>query len=179
MDDQTISALDKARAWLEEARRLSGQGSYQRRFPASESLIPYKNAFDILSELVIKEPGNRKALLLLCDSLEGQMEFRRALEFLDRALDRGEPKTKMLLKRKARLKASAEEWEKFPLSPIQLKNLGDFLENSGVGPDNRSVALTEKWLSENYAGAEGDVIEALRHRGASSDFQVLVNVVRG
>lgn len=179
MQEQTADLLKAARQDLKTAIGLSRQGSYGRRAPSPESLPHYGEAKRLLRLALEREPNHREALILLAQVSEGLMDFNAAADFLDRAFEAGEPKTKKLLKKVALLRENTKQWKDLILSPEMLRDLGEYLESQGVGPANRSLDFTREWLSSNFDGDPEQVIAALGERGAFSDFQVLANVVYG
>ena len=105
------------------------------------------------------------------------MDFNSAIEYLGRAITAGEPKTKKTLKRLALLRENAAMWRELFLTPASLRELGNYLEANKVGPRNRTMELTKKWLVAKGVDNPDKVIQSLESYGAFSDFQVLSNVV--
>jgi hypothetical protein len=89
-------------------------------------------------------------------------------------------RSKRDLKRLALLDEAAKQWESLPLSPDELRQLGDFLRASGADNPTRGRALefTEQWLRMSAIPVDA-AIEAFGRSGAFTDFQVLNNIVRG
>lgn len=179
MADSITESLNLVRIELAEAVKLSGQGAYHRRAPSPESLPHYEKTRQLLQEILERSPQNCEALMLLSQTYEGLMKFDLAALLLRKAFDAGEPKTNKLMKRLALLCENDKEWQDLALTPGELSELGDFLEERGVGPSHRSRNLTQEWIVNHTDKSLPDVLESLDRRGAFSDFQVLVNLVRG
>lgn len=171
--------IENAREELLRAIKLSKQGSYERRAPAPASLIHFETARSLLDEILLLSPRNTEALLMKSQISEGLLDFDSAIIFLNSAFDAGEARSQKLLKRLALLRENAKAWKALAMSPFILRQLGDYLESCGVGPANRTMELTKKWLDQNMPETSEKVIVALEERGAYSDFQVLANVVYG
>lgn len=179
MSDAHLNSLREARDSLLLGLKLSKQGSYHRRAPEPDSLAHFGRASRLLDELLRREPTNREALMMMSQLLESLLDFGGAASLLMRALDVGEPKTKKLLKRLALLQESAKEWRELLLTPDSLRELGEYLKNRGVGPNDRTLNLTREWLTAKGFDNPDQVVAALGRRGGFSDFQVLANVVYG
>ena len=116
---------------------------------------------------------------MMAQVCEGLMNFKGAIEFLNKAFAAGEPRTKKHLKKLALMRENAEEWHDLVLSPEELRELGEYLLEMKVGSANRSFDITKEWLETQSTHDVNEVIESLERRGAFSDFQVLANVVYG
>lgn len=179
MPQSIADMLSTARQDLQTAIGLSRQGSYGRRGPSPESLPHYGETKRLLRLVLESEPCNREALLMMAKVSEGLMDFEAAFDFLSRAIQAGEPKSKKLLKKLAQLRENTEHWKTLVLTPDMLRELGEYLESRKVGPANRSLDITREWLHLNFDGNPEQVIAGFEKRGAFSDFQVLANVVYG
>jgi hypothetical protein len=179
MQDPTADFLKAGRDSLLAGVQLSRQCSYARRAPEPASLPHFAQARVFLDEVLRRHPDHQEALMMMSQLSENVLDFRAAIDFLERAFDVGEPKTKKSLKRLVRLRESAAEWEDLLLSPSELRGLGDYLEANRVGSNHRTLQLTRAWLTASGMHDPDRVIGALERRGAFSDFQVLANVVYG
>jgi hypothetical protein len=166
---------------LLQGMKKSLQGSYARRSPASDSVGLLETARRGLRELVKQDENNAEALRLLSQAEECLLNYRKAIACLEQAMSLSGSRTKHDLKRLALLRGSLQEWDALPLSPDQLRNLGEFLVRAGADNEatGRSLESTRRWLTENNIPSPEALIEALGIRGAYTDFQVLYNVVRG
>ncbi|HEU4887867.1 MAG TPA: hypothetical protein VFV49_08280 [Thermoanaerobaculia bacterium] len=158
--------------------QLSKQPSLGRR-SADAAAVPYVlEARDRLREHVSRDPADAKAWRLLSRAHEVLMNYREAMTTLETAMKLDAQPSRQDLKRAALLREQTREWQELPFTPGELASLGDFLRMRVVGPEERSFRWTEEWLREQRFSVP-EIIDALRARGASSDFQVLYNIVRG
>jgi hypothetical protein len=161
--------------------KLSMQGSYARRIPAEEAVPHLEEARRGLRHLVEKDPMNVETWRLLSQAEECMLNYAGATTCLERAIELSKTGRKKDLRRLALLKESLRAWQDLLLTPDQLRELGECLVQAGaeLEPNGRTLMFTRQWLHDRgFADAEA-VLEALRRRGAYTDFQVLQNVVRG
>jgi len=84
------------------------------------------------------------------------------------------------LKKLALYQQNEEKWKDLILTPTQLKELGDFLEQKqNEALFERSFKWTKTWLQLKGISDAESVLEGLRRNGGYDDFQVLANVVHG
>jgi hypothetical protein len=173
--------LKSLREVLLDGIRRSKQGSYQRRAPCKESIPFLVKARVGLEEFVKAHPDNAEAWRLLSQAEECLLSYRQAVNSLERAMSLEGSRKKGDLKKLALLRESLGNWERFPLSGEELRALGDFLVLCGANEESkgRTIENTRRWLEDNSIDNVDDILEALRARGAATDFQVLYNVVRG
>jgi hypothetical protein len=122
-----------------------------------------------------------EAWRLLSQAEECLLNYRQAVVCLEKAISLSGKRDKRMLKRLALLRESLSEWSALPLTPQQLRNLGEHLIEQGANEEwnGRSLKFTRQWLeAKQFANIE-EVLEALSQRGGYTDFQVLYNVVRG
>jgi hypothetical protein len=179
VEDKILDSLKAARESLQLGMRLSNQGSYARRAPSPGSLPFFANAQEQLEEVLTELPDNREALVMMSQVAECLLAYDKALSYLTRAFDAGEPKSKKSLKRLALLRENSHAWRDLGLTPEMLRELGDHLESEGVTTDHTTLRLTRDWLMEKHIADPESVIAALERRGAFSDFQVLANICYG
>ncbi len=179
MRDEIHDLLQAAQASLFLGMKLSKQGSYARRAPSTDSLPHFERAHEILERILTELPNHRQALVMMSQVSECLLDYDTALRLLSHALDVGEPRSKKLLKRLALLREYSKIWRDLGLSPEMLRELGEYLEAQGVDPNHTTLRLTRDWLVENHIDDPEVVIDALRRRGAFSDFLVFSNVVYG
>ncbi len=159
----------------------SKQGSYSRRVPAKAALPHLIKARDGLRSFVDRSPDNGECWRLLSQAEECLLNYPAAISALEKAISRGDTKSRKDAKRMALLKEYAVQWNQLLLSPAQLESLGDTLRAANVNDnaDGRTLRLTKKWLEDQDVANPEAVLDALRARGGYSDFLVLFNVVRG
>lgn len=179
MDIGIAESLVAARNELREAIALSGQGSYARRSPAAISKAGFSRANDLLASILVKDPLHREALLLYSQERECVLDYGSAIKALDEAFLAGEPRSRQHLKRRARLVESLSTWQTLQLTPEQLQELGEFLQDSGVDASSVTMERTTTWLRDHNVPHHERVLQGLQRMGAYSDFQVLANVVFG
>jgi tetratricopeptide (TPR) repeat protein len=156
------------------------QGSYKRRNP-TKAAVPYLEAARHgLREFVQQDSRSSEAWRLLAQAEECLLNYREAIDCLERAMHLENRRDRKDLKKLALLKEYLADWEDLPLTPQQLQDLGGFLVQAGVEDERkgRSLQFTQQWLSRNGIPKPETVIEALRRRGGFTDFMVLYNVVR-
>jgi len=163
---------------LRRGQRLSMQGSYDRKAPASEAVPFLVQARDGLKELTSRVPADVRVWQQLSLAHEALLEYGAALAAAEEAIRLSGRKDKRNLKRLAQLRESAALWNPMPLSPTQLAQLGEYLRGQlRGGTGERSLKWTESWLAEQRIPESDKVIAALRNRGGFTDFEVLANVV--
>jgi hypothetical protein len=158
--------------------RASKQGSYSRRAP-EPAAIPHLSRARSLLLLLLKEKADPQLLRHLSTAEECLMHYSAAVEYLERAMQFDPNSRRHDLKRLSMLRESAAFWRGLLLSPIQLRELGQYLRDRGVNAGDRSMHLTREWLAASNIDDHEAVIDALALHGGGSDFQVLENVVRG
>lgn len=175
------SDLMQLREVLLQGIRLSKQRSYGRRKPASPAIPYLAEARSGLRSFVETQPNSIDAWRLLSQAEECLLHYREAIDCLQTAMRLEGKRDKRDLKRLAGLHNWVEEWQKLPLTPAELHNLGDFLVEMGCDDEanGRSLRFTREWLEKRQCDFPGTVLTALGHRGGFTDFQVLHNVVRG
>jgi hypothetical protein len=173
--------LNELRATLANGQRLSMQGSYSRRAPAKASVPYLHSARDGLQNYVQKNPDSAEAWELLSRAEECLLNIGNAITCLEEAMALSGRRDRRSLKRLALLREAKAEWSAIPLTPDQLRELGDFLVERGAGEEQfgRTLDKTRDWLESSGLANTEAIIEALADRGGFTDFQVLYNVVRG
>jgi len=136
--------LAAARESLSLGIKLSNQGSYARRAPDQLSLPHFNEASRLLNEVLKKSSNNLEALIMISHVSECILDFDSAAIYQCKAFEAGEPKSKRSLKRLALLRASTNAWHDLSLTPESLSQLGRYLEEKGVGPDDRTLRLTRE-----------------------------------
>jgi hypothetical protein len=163
---------------LVQGQRLSMQGSYERRAPAPDAVPFLVRARDGLKEMATRSSSNPQVWQLLSLAHEALLEYGPALAAAQEAVHLSGRKDKRDLKRMARLREGAAQWNAMPLSPAQLAQLGEYLRDKlAGGSGDRTLRWTEAWLLEHRVAEPARVIAAFRNRGGFTDFQVLSNVV--
>ena len=178
MQDFIEQALETARKKLFTGMQVSKQASYARRAPHPESLPYFREAGSLLMEILKEAPSNRSALMMMSQICEILLDYHGAIDYLNKAIGAGEPRTKKVLKRLALLRESGTFWQDLLLTPAMLRELGFYLERMGVGPQHRSLDFTREWLTAHVDKDPERFIAALERQGAFSDFQVLANIVK-
>jgi tetratricopeptide (TPR) repeat protein len=171
--------LQALRGLLLQGIKRSKQGSYARRSPAQAAIHFLEEARHGLKELVKSEEHNAEAWRILSQAEECLLNYGEAIVCLEKAMALAIRRSRDDLKRLALLKESFAEWNKLPLSPEELRLLGDFLIKCGANEEQngRTLEHTKEWLDENCNSSLNAVIEALKKRGGHTDFLVLYNVV--
>src|SRR5437588_5591549 len=128
--------------------QISAQGSYARRSPSRNAVPHLEFARNGLRLIVEQDADNVEALRLLAQAEECLLNYRQAVACLEQAMSLGVSRSKRDLKRLALLKLALAEWESLPVSPDQLRELGEFLEGAGVADESRgrSLEFTRQWL---------------------------------
>ena len=174
--------LDDLEAALREGMRLAKQPSLGRRAPASEAVPHLSKARAGLRQFVKDHPDDARAHRLLSLAEETMLAYRPAVAALERAMALSGPRDKRDAKRLAMLREAVDEWAALPLTPEQLRELGEYLAGKLESePVERNLHWTERWLRDRGFddAAVTRVRAALDDRGAYSDMQVFYNVVRG
>jgi tetratricopeptide (TPR) repeat protein len=169
--------LEQYAGLLRTGLRLSQQGSYHRREPDAKARPYLADARDGLRELSAEDPTNAGAWRLLSQAEEALLDYGAAIDALQRALCLSETRNKRDLKRLALLREALSEWTALPLEPSQLAELGAYLREQALGPEDRSLRWTRAWLERHDIKNSDEVLRALGRRGAFSDFRVLSNIV--
>ena len=175
-----MTDFNTLRASLLQGIRLSKQGSYQRRAPAPEAVPILISARDGLRDFIKLFDDNAEAWRALSQAEECLLNYPAAIECLQQAMTLASRKDRNDLKRLASLNAAAQNWNALALTPSQLQELGLYLRQHCVSATSadRSMPLTNRWLSLIHHPEGDKVISALHNMGAFTDFQVL-NVVMG
>jgi hypothetical protein len=173
--------LDQFEDLLLDAIRRSGQASYSRRASPQDVLIDLGSLARKVESIIEEEGASSRACRLLSQIYECMLNYRSAAIHLEQAMTIDGRKERKDLKRLARLRESHREWTACPLLPTELSKLGEFLSSSGANDPSiaTNLDLTTKWLKANTLEDVNAVLEHLRTRGVTTDFQVLNNVVRG
>jgi hypothetical protein len=132
-------------------------------------------------ELWIRTNGETvDALRLLALAEESLLDYPRAVRFLERVVELSPRPDRKDLKRLAACREAAQMWKQLKLNPDELEALGCFLRQklTDSAPE-RSLRWTEAWLSHNDPATKKSTLESLNSLGYHSDFQVLVNLVKG
>lgn len=160
--------------------RLSNQTSYQRQAPAKESLPYLSEAVVGLREGLQTDPNNADAWRLLSQGEECLLQYRKALESLERCLALSGRRSKSDLKRLARLKAELEQANRPLFSDEASRDLTEFLLASGVDSPQSGVTLerTVEWLERRGYDDVEAVLAKLHEIGAHTDFDVLKRLRR-
>lgn len=175
-----MNELDELEKTLREGMRLSMQMSYARRAPAAKSLPYLSKAKAGLGRFLRQHPEDARAQRLLSLVEETLLHYGPAIAALERAMELEGKRDKRDLKRLAMLRETAKEWSKLPLTPAQLEQLGEFLEEKLADkPMERNLKWTEEWLRAHGVKDVAKVVAALGDRGAYSDAQVYYNVILG
>jgi hypothetical protein len=119
--------------------------------------------------------------MLLSQAEECLLNYRQAIECLEKSLAITGTRDRRSLKRLAQLRGYLAEWSALPLTPEQLRQLGDHLRNCGANDERngRTLHFTNKWIEENRLPNREEILSGLADRGGFTDFQILYNVVRG
>ncbi|MEX2170786.1 MAG: hypothetical protein WD851_15825 [Pirellulales bacterium] len=161
--------------------RLSMQRSYARRAPAKASVPHLVQARDGLRQLVERQPTLAEAWKLLSQAEECLLNYDRAILCLEMAMSLSGKRDKRDLKRLAMLRESVLQWRKLPLTPVELRELGEYLVEQGADKEmyGRSLKFTSQWLEQKCFTNVNAILQALNDRGGRTDFTILYNVVRG
>ncbi len=172
--------LDRLEAMLLTTIRKSGQTSYGRRFPPEDVAVDLEGIVRDLRHFLAHDNLNPRAWRLLSQANECLLKYRSAFKCLEKALDIEQSREKRDLKRLARLGECAKEWDAFPLSPHQVKQLGEFLLTHGANDPSfaKTLDLTAEWLRVHTIEDVESVMDYLQQHGANTDFHVLNNIVR-
>lgn len=174
--------LEDLEAALLQGLKLSGQGSYARRAPATAAVPHLAEARAGLRRFVERHPRDARAHRLLSLAEEAFLAYGPARSALARAMELSGGGDKRDHKRLAMLRETGDEWAALPITPDELRELGHFLKQKlDAGETDRSLRWTELWLREHGRddAALATVRAALDDRGAFSDMQVYYNVTRG
>tara|TARA_R110002020_G_scaffold233021_1_gene444671 strand:+ start:1110 stop:1637 length:528 start_codon:yes stop_codon:yes gene_type:complete len=175
-----MSQLDELELILRKGIQKSGQSSYSRRAPNYLSLAELNRARTGLRELIVTDSENPRVWELLSRAEECLMDFRKAIQCCEKAIELSDKPTKGQYKRLVLLKQSFDQWCQMSLSPDELKMLGDYLKLVGADANVGSISFvhTLAWL-EKEGFQPDEVIDEFERRGAFSDFQVYQNIVLG
>lgn len=176
------NSLDDLEATLLQGLRLSGQGSYARRAPASAAVPHLAKARAGLRQFVKAHPDDGRAHRLLSLAEEALLAYGPARAALARAMELSGGGDRRDRKRLAMLRESGDEWAALGISPAELRELGKFLATKLTGGEtDRSLRWTDAWLRDHGRddAALARIHAALDERGAFSDMQVYDHVTRG
>jgi|SRR5215470_10804112 len=163
---------------LRDGLKRSKQGSCERRAPAKAALPYLRLARRGLRALVEQRPGDARAWRLLSEAEEALLDYRNARAALEKALSLETERGNKSLKRLYLLREYEAKWEALGLTPEQLAELGRYLEQRlAVSSCDRTMTHTDIWLGQSGIADPRSLKEALAHRGAYCDCQVLFNVV--
>ena len=175
-----MNALHRLNKELLEAMSRSQQCSCGRRAPSKASSRDFQRIRREVKLLLDVEPECEQGWRTLRQVEEALLRYSAALEAHSHAMRLAGKHSRKDLKILARLKQNAKDWSDLYLSPSELRELGEYLEqHHGRLTDNRGTELTEEWLIARF-GETGLVrLDSLRHRGGFSDLLILNNLVRG
>jgi tetratricopeptide (TPR) repeat protein len=164
---------------LRDGLKRSMQGSYERRAPAKAALPYLRFARRGLRVLVEELPDDARAWRLLSEAEEALLDYRSACAALEKALSLEAKRSTKSLKRLYLLREYEAKWEALGLTPEQLAELGRYLEQRlAASSCDHTMAHTDIWLGQLGIADPGSLKEALEHRGAYCDCEVLFNVAR-
>lgn len=167
---------------FKRARVLAQQGVYARRLPSEEAISIFEGVKEWLVLRLAERPQSPELLDWLSQVHECLLEYQASRSCLLRAIELGLPKSRKIATRLYRLQRAEAEWLSLNLSPVELKSLGEYLMELCTNIDLQRLASrdrTEQWILLNCPERRDRVLKGLDSRGAYSDWQVLMNVVRG
>ena len=125
-------------------------------------------------------PNSAEAWQLLSQAEECLLNYGQAITYLQKAISLSGRRDRRSLKRLALLRESLAEWSALPLSPDELRDLGNYLTECGAAEESngRTLQFTTDWLVEKNLPNCEEIIERLRNHGGYTDFTILYNVVR-
>jgi hypothetical protein len=162
---------------LQEGRARSKETSYERRAPAANA-VPYLcKARDKLRQVVETEPGNVDALRLLSQAEELLLDYGKARIAIETVLKLSSRRDRRDLKKLALLREREEWWRGLGLTPTQLAELGDELDQRLASvPCDHTLSHTQAWLAQSGLAGIDRIIQAIQDRGGYCDCEVLFNV---
>jgi tetratricopeptide (TPR) repeat protein len=171
--------LRELSALLREGQRRSMQGSYRRRAPA-DAAVPYlQQARNGLRMIADQQAGNARAWRLLSEAAEALLDYRHARSALEKVLALEGATDRRDLKKLDSLREYEAWWGGLGLSPLQLAELGRYLEKAlSSSPCDHTLYHTRIWLERAALANPDQLIQTLKGRGAHCDCEVLNNVVR-
>ncbi len=178
-DVMAPNELQRIRETLINGLRLSKQGSYSRRAPAAEAVPFLRAACAELSQLIQQQPNNAEAWKLLALGFEAQLDYRRAVDALQKYLELVPNAPKEDRKRLALCRQYLQEWKSLSLAPESLEQLGNYLRTVVRSDPSRDFRHTLAWLKDTGHDDPEAVLQGMRDRGAFDDWQVLQNLVIG
>jgi hypothetical protein len=170
--------LSDLRAELLSSIRSSMQSSYARRAPEESSMPCLVRARAGLREFLLDHPQSAEGWEMLSRAEECLLNYPEAIRSLREAMALSGKRDRRSLKRLALMQEAVSEWSELPLTPSQLRALGEYLVQHGASEERhgRTLEFTTRWLKDNELDS-GNVLESLGKRGGFTDFQVLHNVV--
>lgn len=168
--------IQYARELYQRAVRVSGQASYARRQASDEAVALFLKARKVMEDC--EAISNPEALELLSRIEEALLGYDEAISWLVRFGEHKGGLSQKEKKRLAQLREARQEWTDLGLLPPQLAEPGHYLRKHGVRPHSTTFEYTCRWHRKSNLN-EMAVIEALKRRGAFSDYQVMENVVSG
>jgi hypothetical protein len=154
------------------------QSSYARRAPEESSVPCLVRARAGLRDFLLHHPHSTEGWELLSRAEECLLNYPEAIRCLREAMALSDKSDRRSLKRLALMQESMSEWSELPLTPAQLRALGEYLVKHGASEEmhGRTLEFTTNWLKDNELEIE-NVLQSLGKRGGFTDFQVLHNVV--
>ncbi|MFC7371922.1 DUF2695 domain-containing protein [Fictibacillus iocasae] len=176
--NREVKELSEWQETLKKGQMLSMQGSYRRRRPDKEAVPYLLHAREGLKEYTAEHLDNQLAWCLLSQAEECLLNYRAAIECMQRVLELGK-KDKKDLKRFAMLKEYGGQWKELDLQPEERESLGASLEQQlRVEDCDHTLVYTKKWVDDHIpAGKKAKVIKAITNQGGFCDCEVLANVV--
>lgn len=171
--------LQELSALLREGQRRSSQGSYRRRAPADAALPYLQQARHGLRLIAGQHPGNTQAWRLLSQAEEALLDYRNARIALEKvvALEGGADRRD--LKKLASLREHEAWWDGLGVTPLQLEDLGRYLENMlSASPCDHTPRHARMWLEHSRLSNPDLIVRALEDRSGYCDCGILNNVVR-
>jgi len=158
--------LKDLRALLTEATLATGQGSYERRSPKGESVPLLMQVRSRLIRYMENREPTADSWRLLAHAEECLLHYAAARRCLERAIALSGMRDKKDLKKLALYQQNEEKWKDLILTPTQLKELGDFLEQKqNEALFERSFKWTKTWLQLKGISDAESVLEGLRRNG--------------
>jgi tetratricopeptide (TPR) repeat protein len=165
---------------LREGQKRAMQGSYRRRAPA-DAAVPYlQHARNGLRMIADQQAGNVQAWRLLSQAEEALLDYPNARSALEKVLALEGGTDRRDLKKLAALREDEAWWNALGLTPLQLADLGCYLEKMfSASPCDHTLRYTLMWLEHSSVPNPNQVVRALEERdGRHCDCEVLNNVVR-
>lgn len=168
--------LDELRQTLIRGQQLAMQGSYMRRAPAAPAVPHLLEARTGLRRFIASHPTDVEAWRLLSIAEECLLNYRGALDCLQRVFDTSGTRDRRDLKRMVSLRQHEAEWSALSLGPDELGALREHLaEVLDVQPCDHGTRHTREWLESRKIAKPARVLKALRNRGGFCDCEILAN----